>query len=157
MKDTDLYLAYGIFQMGGPLAGWQYLFIIEGALTMFIAIVAWFWLPMGPGSAWFLTKAEKEFAVERIRIDSEKYVLKEYGPDGIQKSSERLNRRDVIETIKDWKLWTVLIFNICASVPPNAFSVFLPLVVKGLGYTSLKANLVSITPMLCPCVLTIVC
>lgn len=131
--------------MGGHLAGWQYLFIIEGALTAFIGILAWFWLPMGPGSAWFLTKAEREFAVERIRIDSEKYVLKEYGPDGIQKSSERLNRRDVIETIKDWKLWTVLVFNICASVPPNAFSVFLPLVVKGLGYTSIKANLVSST------------
>lgn len=54
----------------------------------------------------------------------------------------QLSRRDVEETIKDWKLWYVLFFNICASVPSQAFSVFLPLVVQGLGYSSLQANLV---------------
>jgi hypothetical protein len=48
----------------------------------------------------------------------------------------------VEETAKDWKLWYALIFNIYASVPAGAFSVFLPLVVKGLGYTSITANLV---------------
>jgi hypothetical protein len=41
-----------------------------------------------------------------------------------------LTRRDIIETLKDWKLWYVLIFNILASVPPQAFGVFLPLVIK---------------------------
>jgi hypothetical protein len=112
-------------------------------LTISIAILAWFWLPMGPGSAWFLTPTEKEFATERMRIDSEKYIVKTYGPDGLQAPSDRLHWRDVIETAKDWKLWTALTCNICASVPSQAFSVFLPLVVNGLGYTSIKANLVS--------------
>jgi hypothetical protein len=109
---------------------------------MFVAIISIFWLPMGPGSAWFLTAAEREYAVERIRLDSERYVLKEYGADGIQTASQRLSKRDVIETGKDWKLWTVLVCNICASVPSQAFSVFLPLVVAGLGFTSIQANLV---------------
>lgn len=97
---------------------------------------------MGPGSAWFLTEKEREFACKRIQIDGARYVQHTYGKDGLEQSNERLSKMDVIETAKDWKLWFVLFFNICASIPGQAFSVFLPLIVKGLGYTSITANLV---------------
>lgn len=70
------------------------------------------------------------------------YIQHEYGEDGLEE--DRLSRRDVIEAAKDWKLWFVLVFNICASVPTQAFSVFMPLVVQGLGYSSVQANLVSL-------------
>lgn len=123
------------------MKNWQYLFIIEGALTIFFGLVAWPWLPSGPGSAWFLKPEERHFAAERIRRDSELYVVDTCSDGGPEK--ERLTRRDVVETFRDWKLWYVLVFNICASVPSQAFSVFLPLVVQGLGYSSLQANLVS--------------
>ncbi|KAN0068423.1 Major facilitator superfamily domain containing protein [Elaphomyces granulatus] len=142
-------IAYGIFQFHGSLQNWQYLFIIEGAVTVMVATAAWFWLPVGPGSAWFLTEAEKEFATERIRVDSERYFVKAYGPDGIQEVSQRLSKRDVKETVRDWKLWTILVCNICASVPSQAFSVFLPLVVRAMGYSSIEANLMSVPPYVC--------
>lgn len=136
-------LAYGVFHLtGSRLHNWQYLFIIEGSLTIIVALVAWFWLPKGPGSAWFLSAEEQRFAVERIHRDNSKYVAYEYGGSGRQE--QRLTRRDFVETGKDWKLWYVLVFNICASVPSQAFSVFLPLVVQGLGYSSIQANLVRI-------------
>ena len=93
---------------------------------------------MGPGSAWFLTEKEREFACKRIQIDGARYVQHIYGKDGLEKPNERLSKRDVIETAKDWKLWFVLFFNICASIPGQAFSVFLPLIVKGLGYASIQ-------------------
>jgi hypothetical protein len=124
------------------MKNWQYLFIIEGALTCLMAIIAWFFLPAGPGSAWFFTKEERVLAAERIRKDNELFVQHTYGEDGVE--NDRLTRRDVIETAKDWKLWYILVFNICASVPSQAFSVFLPLVVQDLGYSSINANLVSI-------------
>lgn len=137
--------AYGIFHLkNGHLKNWQYLFIIEGALTCFFAAVAWLWLPNGPGSAWFLSPDERALAVERMQQDTAAYVEHEYGEDGIEKN--RLSKRDFIETLKDWKLWTVLVLNICASVPSSAFSVFLPLVVQGLGYESILANLVCYSP-----------
>ncbi|KAE9382118.1 MFS general substrate transporter [Stipitochalara longipes BDJ] len=142
-------IAYGVFQLDGALHNWQYLFIIEGALTCFIAIISWFWLPMGPGSAWFLTPEQRIYSTTRIQIDGARYVQHQYGKDGIEKPTERLSKRDVIETAKDWKLWYVLFFNICASIPGQAFSVFLPLVVKGLGYKSITANLMSVPPYIC--------
>ena len=114
---------------------------VKGLATAVLAIIAWFWLPYGPGSAWFLNRQDRSYAAERIRLDNALYIQHKYTESGVEKDT--LTRRDAIETIKDWKLWYVLFFNILASVPGQAFSVFLPLVVKGLGYSSIKANLVS--------------
>lgn len=134
-------LAFGIFHLNGTsLHNWQYLFIIEGSITVFIAFIAWFWLPKGPASAWFLTSDEQVFATQRIMQDNALFVTHEHGRDGIPK--KRLTKRDIVETAKDWKLWFLLMFNICASVPSQAFSVFLPIVLQGLGYSSIHANLV---------------
>ncbi|KAJ4270559.1 hypothetical protein NW762_002247 [Fusarium torreyae] len=141
-------ISYGIFHLhGGHLKNWQYLFVIEGALTCLFAMIAWLWLPNGPGSAWFLRADERIFAVERMKQDNAEYVEHEYSDDGIEKN--RLSKRDFVETLKDWKLWTVLVLNICASVPSQAFSVFLPLVVQGLGYESILANLMTVPPFVC--------
>jgi hypothetical protein len=129
------------------LHNWQYLFIIEGSLTIISAIIAWFWLPYGPESAWFLTEEEQTFAVERIIRDNAMYMAHKPGCDDTR--SQGLTKRDVVETAKDWKTWYVLVFNICASVPSQAFSVFLPLVVQGLGYSSIEANLMTIPPYIC--------
>ncbi|KAF7548275.1 hypothetical protein G7Z17_g7170 [Cylindrodendrum hubeiense] len=141
-------IAYGVFHIhGGPLKNWQYLFIIEGALTCFFAIVAWIWLPSGPGTAWFLSPDERLLAVERMKQDSAAFVKHDYGEDGME--MDRLHKRDFIETAKDWKLWSVLVLNICASVPSGAFPVFLPLVLQGLGYESILANLMTVPPFVC--------
>ncbi|KAH8666868.1 major facilitator superfamily transporter [Xylariales sp. PMI_506] len=142
-------IAFGIFQINrGPLHNWQYLFLIEGALTCIVALVAWAWLPAGPGSAWFFSGEERLYAVRRMQQDHELHVAEDNSlADGGVKS--RLTRRDVYETLRDWKLWYVLICNICASVPNQAFSVFLPLVVQGLGYSSVQANLMAVPPYVC--------
>lgn len=145
---ANVFTAYGVFHLDNHhLKNWQYLFIIEGSLTCFFALIAWVWLPSGPGSAWFLTEDEKAYACERIHQDNADFVRHEYAKDGIE--TDRLQKRDFVETAKDWKLWSVLVLNICASVPSGAFSVFLPLVVQGLGYESIMANLVgSLNPHL---------
>ncbi|KAJ6274785.1 major facilitator superfamily domain-containing protein [Bipolaris maydis] len=141
-------ISYGIFHINGTtLKNWQCLFIIEGGITIVVALIAWFWLPRGPGSAWFLTDEEQIFVTQRIIKDNAPFVAHEYSNDSIRK--KRLTRRDVAETAKDWKLWFILVFNICASVPSQAFSVFMPMVVQGLGYSSIKANLMSVPPFVC--------
>ncbi|KAK1540344.1 major facilitator superfamily transporter [Colletotrichum paranaense] len=141
-------IAYGVFHLrDGPLKNWQYLFIIEGTLTILFGLIAWVFLPAGPGSAWFLTHEERRFAADRIKADSVSFTEHAYDAHGVE--TDRLTQRDFIETVRDWKFWYVLVFNICASVPGQAFSVFLPLVVQGLGYSSIQANLMSVPPYAC--------
>lgn len=138
--------AYGVFKINNTrLHNWQYLFIIEGGITILLGIIAWFWLPHGPESAWFLNAKDRQFAAERILQDNVDSTGQDDSGGALRKS--KLSKLDVIETLRDWKLWYVLVFNICASVPSQAFSVFLPLVVQGLGYSSLQANLVCSFPL----------
>ncbi|KAF2822538.1 MFS general substrate transporter [Ophiobolus disseminans] len=141
-------IAFGVFHLKGTrLHNWQYLFILEGALTIAMAITAWFWLPTSPETAWFLNASERTFAAARIATDNGDVHLHEHSTGTTDK--KRLTKRDVTETAKDWKTWFILFFNICASVPSQAFSVFLPLVVQGLGYSSIRANLMSVPPYIC--------
>jgi MFS family permease len=134
-------IAYGLFQVEGTaLHNWQYLFIIEGGLTILFGVLAWFWLPNGPEDAWFLSADDRQYVIQRIARDSASYTGRDCESDTITRPN--LSMRDARETFTDWKLYYIQVFNICASVPSLAFSVFLPLVVKGLGYSALQANLV---------------
>lgn len=69
-------LAAGIFAgLGGKagLAGWQWLFIVEGAASFALGILAFFVLPDFPtskGKTAFLSEEEKQLAATRIQRDS---------------------------------------------------------------------------------------
>ncbi|KAK4173065.1 putative transporter [Triangularia setosa] len=132
-------LSYAIFQISQAwLKPWQLLFLIEGVLTCILGIVAWLWLPTRPMGAWFLSHDERQFVADRVN-----------GVESGDVAYSSLTRRDFIETLRDWKLWFVLVFNICASVPVTAFSVFLPLIVQGMGHEAVEANLMSVPPAVC--------
>ncbi|KAF7561673.1 hypothetical protein G7046_g2451 [Stylonectria norvegica] len=141
-------ISYGVFHIeGGNLRNWQYLFIIEGSLTCVFAVLAWFCLPSDPGTAWFLTSENRAYALERMQNETIDYAEHNYAEN--EKLKDRLRRRDFVETAKDWRLWFLLTLNICASVPSAAMSVFLPLIVQGLGYKSIQANLMTVPPYVC--------
>ncbi|KIX02540.1 uncharacterized protein Z518_08481 [Rhinocladiella mackenziei CBS 650.93] len=129
-------IAYGCFHIQGSLHGWQYLFIIEGCITIAVACVTPFWLPPSPQRAWFLKETERQFAERRMVIDAASNL----------DSTKKLTKRDIWEGIKDWKLWGVLPFNILASIAPQGFTIFFPIVVKGLGYSGATANLMTVPP-----------
>ncbi|KZT59859.1 MFS general substrate transporter [Calocera cornea HHB12733] len=129
-------IAFGVFQINGSLHGWQYLFIIEGACTIALALFIPFWLPKAPGKAWFLTAEQKVYAEKRMVLDSAANLNSEF----------KLGMRDIVEALKDWKLWITLPWNILASIAPQGFTIFFPLVVKGLGYSGAKANLMTVPP-----------
>lgn len=129
-------IAYACFQIDGHLHGWQYLFIVEGSATIAIALATPFWLAKAPGEAWFLSPAERAFAERRMGLDSAANLDARF----------KLSRRDVKEALVDWKLWAVLPFNVLASIAPQGFTIFMPIVIKGLGYAGPTANLMTVPP-----------
>ncbi|KAH6633474.1 major facilitator superfamily domain-containing protein [Boeremia exigua] len=48
---------------------WQVLFLIEGSLTVVVALVGYFWLPHSVETAWFLTPDERRYASSRVVKD----------------------------------------------------------------------------------------
>lgn len=49
----------------------QVLFLVEGCLTIVVAMAGFFWLPKSAGTAWFLNPEERECAETRVALDRE--------------------------------------------------------------------------------------
>lgn len=55
----------------GVLVSWKFLYVISGALTVFVAIAFFFLVPDSQRSAHFLSPAEKVYAIERLRVNQQ--------------------------------------------------------------------------------------
>lgn len=54
----------------GGLAGWRWIFILEGIVTVLLGVIIPFTLPDSPAVAKFLTNREKEIIANRLLQDS---------------------------------------------------------------------------------------
>ncbi|KAF8826717.1 hypothetical protein HHX47_DHR5000659 [Lentinula edodes] len=86
-------LATAILKMDGigGLAGWRWIFILEGICTILFCLVAAIYLPADIASARFLTTEEREFAVARFNLDLPPKLAQ--GTDG-EKNSVDINEKE---------------------------------------------------------------
>ncbi|KAI1609153.1 retrograde regulation protein 2 [Exophiala viscosa] len=67
------YLMAGVYHLGGKggLKGWQWLFVIDGVISLPVALSGYFLLPDVPETtrAWYFTPAEREFAKKRMELE----------------------------------------------------------------------------------------
>ncbi|KIW90676.1 uncharacterized protein Z519_08459 [Cladophialophora bantiana CBS 173.52] len=128
-------LSFGVLQIkSGSLARWRYLFIIEGGCTMLFAIFAFWYLLYDTQSARFLTPEEKELVFYRIQVDSSSVV------------GEKFNLRSALAIFKHPTSWIILGIEIFLGVPLQSMSLFLPVIVSRLGYSTVKTNLYTVAP-----------
>ncbi|KAK9324471.1 major facilitator superfamily domain-containing protein [Lipomyces orientalis] len=128
-------LSFGVFQIqNSRLAGWRWLFIIEGICTVFAAIGAAFLLPRDVSCARFLTAEERSLAFIRIQSDSSAIV------------NEPLNIREALKVFRHPITWGWLVLEVCLGVPLQSVSLFLPQIVERLGYSTVKTNLYTVAP-----------
>ncbi|CAH0002489.1 unnamed protein product [Clonostachys byssicola] len=129
-------IAFGVFQIKGHLYGWQYLYLVEGALTILIGAIALVFLPQPPHAAKFLNEREREIC--RLRS------LK----DASQAVGSKFELRDFFAPLKDWKLWVWAFIAFCFGVTNSSVGNFTPLIVAKLGYNAVKTNLYTVAPYL---------
>jgi hypothetical protein len=128
-------LAFGVFQIeGGVLPSWKYLFILEGALSMTFAVIAFTFLPYSAAHAKFLTEDEKKLAFYRIQVDSSSVV------------NEKFNLREASKVLLQPTSWVILGIEVCLGVPLQGVSLFLPQIVARLGYNTVQTNLHTVAP-----------
>lgn len=127
-------LAFGTFQINGSLHGWQYLFLIEGAATVVVAIIAFLYLPRTPQTAKFLTEEEKELAFYRIQTDATAIV------------GEEVSVRDAIKVFAHPVSIIWLFISICVGVPLNSVNNWFPQIIESLGKSVVMTNLYTVAP-----------
>ncbi|OGM47495.1 hypothetical protein ABOM_002574 [Aspergillus bombycis] len=130
-------ISFGVFQIDSPsVKGWQYLFIIEGGMTLIIGVFGFLVLPDNPQQAWFLNGREREAATARLLRDS---------------SSEVATKFNLKACFQSWGDWQFPIWCIISFTYPVAYATamnFFPLIVQRLGYSVVKTNLWTVAPNL---------
>ncbi|KAG6885385.1 hypothetical protein C0993_002348 [Termitomyces sp. T159_Od127] len=76
------------------IRGWAWIFIIEGAITLFLGVLSWFFIPDFPDKNKFLTSEQTALVLRRIEEDRGDSV-----PD-------KITGNKVLKHLKDWTLWS---------------------------------------------------
>ncbi|KEF60355.1 uncharacterized protein A1O9_01915 [Exophiala aquamarina CBS 119918] len=124
----------------GLIHTWRNIYFFEGIISLFIAIAAWFIIPSGPETAKFLTEEEKATAVTRLLADA--VGTSERGRTQFKHVWQALTSPHVIGCGFGFFL---------SNTVAQAFGVFAPSIIRGMGYSSTDAQLLSVGPYAVAC------
>ncbi|KAI0723106.1 MFS general substrate transporter [Earliella scabrosa] len=131
-------IASGILNgMEGKLghAAWRWLFYIEGALTMAIAIIAIYILPDFPATS------RTWLSPEEVRL-AEKRMEEDVGVGDQEQTEGHSQLRGFVMALTDWKVWW-LALALTSLVVSLSFNAFFPTLSATMGYSS------TVTLLLC--------
>ena len=128
-------IAYGIvknYKHKPPFAPWQWLFLIEGLLSLSYGIFVLIFLPPVPERVGFgFTKDEKRLAVIRTQQAN-------------NTPGAKIHWKQVLPSLKSPMLWVYTITLMGTQVALSGLSSFLPAIVKSMGYSSVHAQLMTV-------------
>ncbi|KAH7362424.1 major facilitator superfamily domain-containing protein [Plectosphaerella cucumerina] len=117
------------------LAGWKWLFILQGAVTFVIAVVGYFILPDFPATTRWLTQEERDLAHNRMELDTTSNHGNTSTMDGLK------------QACKDPVVW-LFCFMAHMHLAANGFKNFFPSVVKTLGFNTTISLVLTCPPYL---------
>ncbi|TGZ81806.1 MFS general substrate transporter [Ascodesmis nigricans] len=153
-------LAVGLSKMDGlgDLEGFRWIFIIEGLLTVVVAVLAFFLVLDTPASSNFLSAPEKAALLRRLEED-------EFGSNdsGIILTKEeqaqihsRIPKAKIFKSVfSDWRILAHILVFYGISVPLYSISLCLPSIVQTLGYTATNANFLTVPIYITACILSL--
>lgn len=131
-------IAAGVFEGMDGLAGikgWRWLFILQGAVTVLVAIVACFTLPDEPLTTRWLTPEQRQLAHDRVQRDT-------VGGKGNGNPWSGLR-----EAIADPKVWVFVVLQ-HLHLATNGFKNFFPTIVNTLGFNRTITLVLTCPPFL---------
>lgn len=140
------FLAFGILHLRGHngLAGWRWLFALEGMLTGLIGIVAFFYLPPSPTQTrgrfrgkdgWFSDREEYIMVNRIIRDDPSK---------GDMHNRQALSPKMLFYSFLDYDMWPIYLLGLSWLIPNNPMTQYLTLQLKAAGFKTFETNLLTI-------------
>ncbi|KAL3442334.1 major facilitator superfamily domain-containing protein [Aspergillus insuetus] len=136
-------LAWAIAKMDGVgnYAGWRWIFILEGILTVLVGVVAPFFMHDFPETAKFLTEEERQYVIHSLRSQTAGHDL---AREGVVEEQAKFRMKYVLDALTDWQIYVGLFMYWGITCPLYGISFFLPSIIKDLGYTSSTAQLLTV-------------
>ncbi|KAF7321945.1 hypothetical protein MKEN_00717000 [Mycena kentingensis (nom. inval.)] len=140
-------LAYGIGKLNNKhgLHSWQWIFLIEGVITIGVALLSYLYMPDYPETAKWLTEEERSQVTAMLKEDS-------------QGSSNKFNTKFIWQAIGDWRTYVQAGIYLGFTVPINAIGLFTPAIVQQIGgFSPSETQLMTVPPFVCGCLMTLTC
>jgi len=138
-------MATGLLKLRGVggKAGWRYLFLIEGGLTLLVGLCSFFLMPPGPTQtkAWYRPKGWFTDREEAICVTR---VLRDDPTKGDMHNREGLSLKRLWTAVCDYDLWPVYILGLMFGIPVAPPATYLTLSLRNLGFGTLQTNLLTI-------------
>lgn len=128
----------------GGKPGWAWIFILEGLLTFIVGLLSFWFVQDFPDEARFLSPDDRRRVIRRLRQDKQSSA-----------EHEQFRFRYLWAALRDWKTYTSMVIYAGCNGSLYAFSLFLPTIVEQLGFTSAKAQLLTVPPYAVAAVCTI--
>ncbi|KPM44104.1 hypothetical protein AK830_g2487 [Neonectria ditissima] len=134
-------VSYGILQMRGVagLAGWRWLMILDGILSVAAGIMFALLFPSTPASPRslchlrFLTEREAWVADRRVLLND---------PTKSQKRHS-VSWGDIVSTLKNWPMYPHLVIALLGNAPSSALGSYGPTIINSMGYGALASNVLT--------------
>lgn len=127
----------------GGRPGWAWIFILEGIITVFVGFFCWWMVFDWPENARFLSPDDRIRLQRRLIADKQ------------GRTAEDFDKKHIYAALLDWKTYGYMTIYMGCLVPLYAFSLFLPTILRGMGYRGTHAQLLSVPPYSVAAVLTI--
>ncbi|KAG8763653.1 hypothetical protein FRC11_014630 [Ceratobasidium sp. 423] len=139
-------LASGILQMRGirGMAGWQWMFLLEGLFTAVVGILSWYYLPSSPTRTKRGFWAKKAWFTERQEVIAINRILRNDPAKGLVQIHEPLKWQDFKNAWADPSLWGLYFIGLIAYIPQAPVTGYLNLSLKNLGFSTIDSNLLGI-------------
>ncbi|KAF4126519.1 Major Facilitator Superfamily [Geosmithia morbida] len=144
-------LAAAIQNMHGVsgLAGWQWIFVLEGLVTVLIGGASFWMVHDFPDEARFLSEEDRARVLWRLKQDQQSSA-----------EHEEFEMGHVWAAVKDWKTYAGMLIYMGSLMPLYSFSLFLPTIIQNMSFTTADAvvrnQLLSVPPYALAAIVTVV-
>lgn len=132
-------IAYGMNTLDGKqrIAGWLWIFIIEGAITCACGMILFFLIADFPEDAKFLTENERKYQIRKHQLDQGKSL-----------ANAKVTLRDILSVFKDWKVFVGGAMYFGVIVGSYSYAYFATSIIKTLQDDPVSVQAYSIYPWL---------
>jgi hypothetical protein len=138
-------LAAGILEMRGigGHPGWFWLFVLEGLLTITVAVLSFLYLPASPTD----TKNvlfPKGWYSEREEVIMVNRILRDDPAKGLTTLKEPATFKDIRAAWSDSSMWGLYFTGLIAYIPASPVQGYLTLTLKRLGFKTFDSNMLTV-------------
>ncbi|KAJ5648757.1 hypothetical protein N7490_005129 [Penicillium lividum] len=147
---TSSLISAGVLRLSGAhgMAGWRWIFLIEGLITLFIAIVFTLLVPPSVGDGrplisfgrWsYFSERESHIIRNRVLLDDPRKA----------KGHIQISKSDVGRALTNPRIMQHVLLTLVSMSAFQGLSQYTPTMIKSMGFGSIKANALASVPVYC--------